>query len=83
MPDAYAAMSPAEFFAELCALYHDRHDPARRRIPADVMKWLDEQLGGLGATRTPRPPSARHGVAKKTPVPVAAKRRQSGSGRPT
>ena len=45
MPDAYAAMSDSEFFAELYALYYDLDDPKRPAIPADVMSWLDPTLG--------------------------------------
>src|SRR5262245_51280857 len=35
MPDAYAAMSPYEFFAELYALYYDHDDPQRGVIVHD------------------------------------------------
>lgn len=57
MPDPYAAMSPAEFFAELYALYYDADDPKRKSIPADVMKWIDQHLGAPESTRAPRPKS--------------------------
>lgn len=59
LPDRYAAMSPAEFFAELYALHHDRDDPKRKAIPADVAKWLDRQLTPVAATRASRPASTR------------------------
>jgi hypothetical protein len=58
MPDDYAAMSPAEFFAELYALYYDPDDPRRARIPADVMAWMDRRLGRAEATQPARPASA-------------------------
>ena len=46
MPDAYASMSNFEFFAELYALHYDLDDPLRGNIPADVSKWLVENIGG-------------------------------------
>jgi hypothetical protein len=57
MPDAYAAMSHYEFFAELYALYYDLDDPQRPAIPADVAQWLDENIGApqLGAPLPARP----------------------------
>ena len=58
MPDAYAAMSPAEFFAELYALYHDIGDPQRKNIPADVASWLKTKLGGASNQQPARPRSA-------------------------
>lgn len=45
MPDAYASMSHFEFFAELYALYYDLDDPQRPAIPADVAKWIDDNIG--------------------------------------
>jgi hypothetical protein len=45
MPSPYAAMSPGEFFAELYAYYHDPDGDARQRLPADVVAWLEENLG--------------------------------------
>lgn len=57
MPDIYAAMSPAEFFAELYALYFDPDDPKRKNVPADVAKWIDKNLGAPESTRAPRPKS--------------------------
>ena len=57
LPDPYAAMSPGEFFAELYALYYDRDDPQRKNIPADVMAWIDKQLGQPVAARAPMPKS--------------------------
>jgi hypothetical protein len=83
LPDAYAAMSPAEFFAEVYALYYDRDDPKRKKLPADVTKWMDENLGHLSATRGARPAAARRGVAMKTPRTPAKKNAQPGKGRPT
>lgn len=58
MPDAYAAMSPAEFFAELYALYHDIGDPQRKNIPADVASWLKSNLGGASNRQPAKPRSA-------------------------
>ncbi len=89
MPDAYAAMSPSEFFAELYALYFDLDDPKRKNVPADVARWIDKNLGGPEATRSPRPassigqsarPGKRAPGAKKTPakrVPKPAVSRQA------
>lgn len=65
MPDSYAAMSPAEFFAELYALYHDIGDPKRKNIPADVRKWLEEQLGKASRSRPARPVSAGSRAGRK------------------
>ncbi len=45
MPSKYAAMSPLEFFAELYALYYDLDDPQRGNVPADVMAWMDANIG--------------------------------------
>jgi hypothetical protein len=45
MPDNYAAMSPAEFFAELYAVYFDLDDPERQHIPSEVIKWLNDNIG--------------------------------------
>ena len=56
MPDPYAAMSPAEFFAEMYALHYDLDDPQRRHIPADVKAWMDAKLGAAGSVaKPPRP----------------------------
>lgn len=57
MPDNYGAMSPAEFFAELYALYFDLDDPKRKNVPADVAKWIDKNLGKPESTTAPRPKS--------------------------
>lgn len=57
MPDNYGAMSPAEFFAELYALYFDPDDPKRKHVPADVAKWIDKNLGKPESTKAPRPKS--------------------------
>jgi hypothetical protein len=53
MPDAYAAMSHYEFFAELYALYFDLDAPHRSAIPATAMKWLDANIGHA-STSMPR-----------------------------
>lgn len=45
MPDAYASMSPLEFFAELYALYYDLDDPKRDAIPVDVVTWMKKHIG--------------------------------------
>lgn len=45
MPDSYAAMSPAEFFAELYAVLFDVDDPERLQLPEDVVEWLYENIG--------------------------------------
>jgi hypothetical protein len=82
LPDAYAAMSPAEFFAEVYALYYDPDDPRRSKLPADVLAWMEENLGGLAATRARRPAAATRGVAARTPR-TPKKKAQAGKGRPT
>ena len=46
MPDEYASNVEFEFFAELYALHYDLDDPLRGNIPADVSKWLVENIGG-------------------------------------
>ena len=56
MPWDYAAMSPAEFFAELYALYYNLGDPRRAAIPPDVAAWLSQNVGVPRAT-APVPPS--------------------------
>jgi hypothetical protein len=53
MPDAYAAMSHFEFFAELYALHYDRDDPLRRGIPREVGRWMREALEGRAPPRQP------------------------------
>ena len=58
MPDVYAAMSPAEYFAELYALHFDIDDKQRKHIPADVKQWLDGQLGKAERTQPSRPVAA-------------------------
>jgi hypothetical protein len=58
MPDDYAAMSPAEFFAELYALYYDIGDPQRKNIPADAVAWMRAKLGAATVTQPARPKSA-------------------------
>lgn len=66
MPDNYAAMSPAEFFAELYALYHDIGDPQRKHLPADVRKWM-AALGKASTRQPARPRSAGTVPAAKRP----------------
>ena len=58
MPDAYAAMSQFEFFAELYALYYDLDDPQRAQIPADVGQWFDSNIG-TAAGGAPMPAAPR------------------------
>jgi len=82
MPDAYAAMSPGEFFAEIYALFYDPGNPKRKNLPADVMKWLDRELGQLSAGREAMPKSMVG--AKARPGKEAPRRRsQAGKGKPT
>ena len=81
LPDAYAAMSPGEFFAELYALYYDKDDPKRKNIPADVMKWMAAQLDTLDATRAPRPKSTVGAKARPGKAPPRGARQARG--RPT
>ncbi|GAB6039675.1 CpXC domain-containing protein [Endothiovibrio diazotrophicus] len=50
LPDAYAAMSPAEFFAELYAAYHDL-DADISFLPDFVQKWFVDNIGGRGEER--------------------------------
>lgn len=61
MPWNYAAMSPAEFFAEIYALYYDPVDPRRTAIPADIAAWLSANVGaprtGAPAAPPPTPPA--------------------------
>ena len=76
MPDPYAAMSPAEFFAELYALYYDIGDPQRKNIPADVRKWLDAELGKAVRSQPARPVAPGSGGARKRVT-------RQGSGSPT
>ena len=58
MPSSYAAMSHFEFFAELYSLYYDYDDPQRLVVPAEVGKWLDENIGKRDP-KNPRRPGAR------------------------
>lgn len=68
MPDNYAAMSPAEFFAEMYALYYDIGDPQRKNIPADVGAWIKAKLGGASRSQPARPKSATSKTALKRPA---------------
>lgn len=68
MPDAYAAMSPAEFFAEVYALHYDADDPQRPGLPADVRRWLDQQLGAAELSQPARPAGALSSAGRKPPV---------------
>jgi hypothetical protein len=74
MPDAYAAMSPAEFFAELYALYFDLDDPQRKNIPKDVAAWMKKNLGKADATQPLRPKSATSRTKVKRPTPPKPRR---------
>lgn len=55
MPDRYAAMSPAEFFAEVYALYYDPDDPKRAHLGADVIAWMKAHIDTVAETRAARP----------------------------
>ncbi|MBL8671792.1 MAG: hypothetical protein JNK11_14135, partial [Alphaproteobacteria bacterium] len=46
LPSRYAAMSPAEFFAEVYAAYFDPHPDGRARLPADVRDWMAAHVAG-------------------------------------
>ncbi len=48
MPDAYAAMSHFEFFAELYAMHQDPANPRHRGMPRDVARWLSRELDARG-----------------------------------
>ena len=82
MPDNYAAMSPAEYFAELYALYYDIGDKQRKNIPADVKKWLDGQLGEAERTQPSKPVAAGSRAGVRAGVRSGARRAQ-GKGKPT
>lgn len=45
LPSDYAAMSDAEFFAELYAVYYDIDDPVRPNLPSATIEWLSANLG--------------------------------------
>lgn len=45
MPSLYAAMSPAEFFAELYALWYDEDDPDRKLVPPAARTWFKKNVG--------------------------------------
>lgn len=47
MPDAYAAMSPSEFFAELYAVYYDL-DADISFLPETVHHWFESEIGRRG-----------------------------------
>jgi CpXC protein len=74
MPDNYAAMSPAEFFAEIYALYYDIGDPQRKHLPADVMAWIKAKLGGASVSQPAKPKSASSKTTRNRPARPAAKR---------
>ncbi len=86
MPDSYAAMSPAEFFAEIYALFYDLNDPQRKNIPADVMAWMKAKLGKAVATQPARPKSAtsktalKRPAAKKSTAPAPTRRSSTARG---
>jgi hypothetical protein len=67
MPDSYAAMSPAEFFAEMYALYYDIGDPQRKNIPADAGAWIKAKLGGASRSQPAKPKTATSKTALKRP----------------
>lgn len=67
MPDPYAAMSPAEFFAELYALVYDLDDPQRAGVPADVRAWIAAKLGAPARTQPARPRTASSKTAIRRP----------------
>lgn len=48
MPRSYAAMSPAEFFAELYALYFDSDDPTAAELPEDVRDFFRDHVAAGG-----------------------------------
>jgi len=73
MPDNYAAMSPAEYFAEMYALYYDIGDPQRRNIPADVLSWMKVKLGSAAASQPARPKSASTKTTMNRPARPAVK----------
>jgi len=79
LPDRYAAMSPAEFFAELYALYYDRDDPKRGVIPDDVAQWLDAHITAAAPTKKAMPKTLRGQKARPGKTPP----RQSAKGSPT
>ena len=76
------AMSPAEYFAELYALYYDIGDKQRKNIPADVKKWLDGQLGEAERTQPSKPVAAGSRAGVRAGVRSGARRAQ-GKGKPT
>lgn len=67
MPDPYAAMSPAEFFAELYALVYDLDDPQRAQVPADLLAWMKAKLGAPARTQPARPRTASSKSAIRRP----------------
>ena len=71
MPDAYAAMSHMEFFAELYALYYEIDNPKRRALPRDVTAWLDRHIGIPHAA----PSQAKAAAPAGRPRPKAKRRR--------
>jgi hypothetical protein len=72
MPDRYAAQSPAEFFAELYALYYDVDDKKRVNIPADVSQWFATNLG------RPAPPApSASGAARLRKRKTPSRKRKS------
>lgn len=83
MPDAYAAMSPGEFFAELYAVVYDHDDPRRKKLPAAVMKFFDEQLAHLAPGKAPPMPKSMVGAKARPGREPPKKTRQPGKGRPT
>lgn len=72
----YAAMSHYEFFAELYALYYNIDDPDRKVIPADVAKWLDDNVG-VPSPANPAPTPTKTKGKKATAKDRAAKATKS------
>jgi hypothetical protein len=62
MPDAYAAMSPGEFFAEVYAIVYDPDHPHRKKLPPDVLKWFEEKITHLAPGRAPKLPKSLVGA---------------------
>lgn len=86
LPDPYAAMSPAEFFAEIYALHYDNEVSAKKAVPADAAKWIDKHLGApeRGTAPMPMPRSMQGAKARPGKLPPPKdKRAQPGKGRPT
>ncbi len=53
MPSNYAAMSQAEFFAEIYALFYDPADARRTALPAAVRTWMTDKFGAMATVPQP------------------------------